>query len=396
MIVKHPELNVYNKVNSAFTFRSNSEKTAMKSTQKTASSTELFLYGGIGAKDNSTADFISQFKNAESKFSQINLRINSTGGDVFDGITIYNTIKNSTSDVYIYVDGLAASMASVIALAGKKIYMSRYAQLMLHKVSGNVNGDAEKLRETASLMDEVEKSIAEIYASRTGLTVEDVNNKFLQRGKDSWFNAKQALQNNLADEIFDGVVSKPNIKSDTEELWSFYQLQISNTLNNNTMELKTTIISQLGLQESATDTEIFNSISAQTKVIADLKSENQNLTEQVTKLQGEMKISHAQKIKEMLDNAIRTNRITEDQRTSYNTLAEANYEAVHNVLNKMTPYKSITAQLATEDEPVEFKTFQEYSEKAPEMLADMKANNPTKYISLYKKQFGKEPKLTIN
>ena len=161
---------------------------------------EILLYGSIGATSKNAAnDFISQFKSLESQHKQINVRINSTGGDVFDGITIYNTIKNSSAAVHVFVDGLAASMASVIALAGKKIYMSRFAQLMLHKVSGNVNGDSEKLRETASLMDEVEKSISEIYASRSGLTVEEVNNKFLQRGKDTWLSAKQALQNNLVD-----------------------------------------------------------------------------------------------------------------------------------------------------------------------------------------------------
>ena len=124
------------------------------------SSAEILLYGFIGSwKDTDSKRFISDFKKLEASHNQINVRINSGGGDVFEGITIYNTLKNSSSEVHIYIDGLAASMASVIALAGSKIFMSRYAQLMIHRVSGSANGDADKLRETASLMDELENMI---------------------------------------------------------------------------------------------------------------------------------------------------------------------------------------------------------------------------------------------
>lgn len=368
----------------------------MNNIQNKSTPAEILLYGTIGASSNATSDFISQFKQLEAKHAQINVRINSTGGDVFDGITIYNTIKNSQSDVAIYVDGLAASMASVIALAGKRIYMSRFAQLMLHKVSGNVNGDADKLRETASLMEEVEKSISEIYASRTGLTTAEVNNQFLQRGKDTWFNAKQALQNKLIDEIFDGVVSKPSVKADAEKLYTFYQLQIQNTLTNSDMELKASIINQLGLQECASDTDIFNSIQAQSKTIADLKIENQNLSAQLSDFQNQLAASQKQKVKDLLDNAIKMHIITEDQRTVYTTLAEANFEATKLALNAIKPYKSIASQLQAESASDEYKTFQEYQEKAPELLAAMKVNDPEKFSALFKKQFGKSPKLNIN
>lgn len=373
-----------------------------KSNLKTLSNSgripEILLYGSIGAASkNATNDFINQFKSLESQHKQINVRINSTGGDVFDGITIYNTIKNSKADIHVYVDGLAASMASVIALAGKKIFISRFAQLMLHKVSGNVNGDSEKLRETASLMDEVEQSISEIYATRTGLSVDEVNNKFLQRGKDTWLNAKQALQNNLVDEIFDGFVSKPTVSNDAEQLWNYYNLQIQNSLNNNEMELKVALINQLGLQESASEADIFNSLQAQTKVIAELKTENQTLTEKVADFQNQLAASQKQKIKDLIDNAVQMHRITDDQRGTYTTLAEANYEATKVALNAITPYKSIASQLINDKvDDVELKSFKDYQEKAPELLAEMKQTNPEKFTALFKKEFGKSPKLTIN
>ena len=127
-------------------------------------SAEILLYGFIGNwKDTDSKQFISDFKKLEAAHNQINVRINSGGGDVFEGITIYNALKNSTATIHIYIDGVAASMASVIALAGSKIFMSRYAQLMIHRVSGSANGDADKLRETASLMDELEKSLLDLH-----------------------------------------------------------------------------------------------------------------------------------------------------------------------------------------------------------------------------------------
>ena len=133
---------------------------------ETGKTAEILLYGYIGNwKDTNSKQFISDLKKLEATNEIINVRINSGGGDVFDGITIYNALKNSSSTIHVYIDGLAASMASVIALAGSKIFMSRYAQLMVHRVSGSANGDAEKLRETADLMTELETSLLKIKST---------------------------------------------------------------------------------------------------------------------------------------------------------------------------------------------------------------------------------------
>ncbi|QQR95611.1 MAG: Clp protease ClpP [Bacteroidota bacterium] len=134
-------------------------------------SAEILLYGFIGNWKNTDSNrFISDLKKLETTNKKINVRINSGGGDVFDGITIYNALKNSKAEINTYIDGVAASMASVIALAGSKIYMSRYAQLMIHRVSGSANGDSDKLRETAKLMDDLSNSLLDIYATKQELT----------------------------------------------------------------------------------------------------------------------------------------------------------------------------------------------------------------------------------
>jgi len=96
----------------------------------------------------------------------------------------------------------------------------------------------------------------------------------------------------------------------------------------------------------------------------------------------------------MIDSAVKSNRITEDQRPTYTSLAEANFEATKVALNAITPYRSIASQLQTTDDlQEEYKTFKEYQQKAPQLLAEIKEKEPEKYKALYKKEFGKNPSL---
>jgi len=359
-------------------------------------SAEILLYGFIGAwKDTDSRRFISDFKKLESTKSKINVRINSGGGDVFEGITIYNTLKNSPVEIDVYVDGLAASMASIIALAGKKIYMSKYSQLMIHRVSGSANGDSEKLRETAALMDELQNSLLDIYATKTGKERATIESTWMQRGKDSWFNANEAVQEKLADGVFDGVITQAAVKASTpEEAWQFYNQQIQNSLNQNSMELLSQFISFYGLNEKATTQDVLAAMQSQSNENRDLKNENEILKKQNTEFQSQLQETQKQKVKDLIDVAVKSNRITEDQRSTYTSLAEANFDATKTALNAITPYKSITSQLQTTDDPQEqYKTFKEYQQNAPQLLAEMKEKEPEKYRALYKKQYGKNPSL---
>lgn len=358
-------------------------------------SAEILLYGFIGNwKDTDSARFISDFKKLESTHNTINVRLNSAGGDVFEGITIYNTLKNSPAEINIYIDGLAASMASVIALAGSKIYMSRFAQLMIHRVSGSANGDADKMRETANLMDELEKSLLSIYAEKTGMSAEEIQGAWMQRGKDTWFNATDAVKQKLVDEIFDGVIKKsPKKKDNAKDVWQFYNLQIENTLNNNDMQILNQFKSMYGLPETATEQDVLAAFQSQTNKSRELKDENEKLKLQNTEFQNQLQASQKQKVQDLVDGAIKSNRITEEQRSTYVALAEGNYDATKVALSAITPYRSIASQLqTTSDDAPEYKTFREYQEKAPQLLAEMKDKEPAKYQALYKKEFGKNSK----
>ena len=143
-----------------------------------ADKTEIWIYEQIGedfwSGDGTTAkSFQKELSGIKAK--QIDLHVNSPGGDVFDGLTIYNLIKQHPANVTTYIDGLAASIASVIALAGDKIIMAENALFMVHNPYGHTMGSADEMRKMADVLDKVKDSIALAYTNKTGKTEDEIN-----------------------------------------------------------------------------------------------------------------------------------------------------------------------------------------------------------------------------
>lgn len=130
--------------------------------------------------------------------SQIDVHINSGGGDVFEGVAIYNYLKNHSAKVIVHVDGLAASIASIIAMAGDKIIMGEGAFMMIHDPLTGVIGNAEQMRKTADILDNVGGSMAGVYATKTGNSVEKIRELMLA---ETWLNAKEAVDLGFATSI---------------------------------------------------------------------------------------------------------------------------------------------------------------------------------------------------
>ncbi|MCA1452847.1 Clp protease ClpP [Bradyrhizobium sp. BRP22] len=128
----------------------------------------------------------------------ITLRINSPGGDVFDGVAIHNAIKNHKAKVTAHVDGIAASIASYIAMAADKIVMPSNAFMLIHNASGFVMGDADDMRTIAADLDRIDKSIAATYVARTGSSAAKV--KALMK-EDRLMDAAEAKELGFADEV---------------------------------------------------------------------------------------------------------------------------------------------------------------------------------------------------
>ncbi|QQR95610.1 MAG: hypothetical protein IPJ93_02395 [Bacteroidota bacterium] len=216
----------------------------------------------------------------------------------------------------------------------------------------------------------------------------------MQRGKDSWFNATEAISQKLVDAIFDGVISKQALKKDNpEEVWKFYNLQIENSLRTNDMNILNRFITLFGLPESVTEQDVVAAYQNQANQLKDQKIENEKLKNENDDFKTQIQAFQKQKVQDLIEDAIKSNRITEEQRSTFTALAESNFNATKVAINSIAPYKSITSQIQTaSDGTVDYKTFREYQENAPEILAEMKFKDTSKYNALFKKEYGKLPK----
>src|SRR5207249_2751683 len=140
---------------------------------------EMIVYTPIGESwDGSgvTASAIKDQIDQSKGFNKILVRVNSPGGDAFEGITIHNLLRAQKVPIQVCVDGIAASAASIIAMAGDDIVMSSgNSMMMIHNAAGLCVGNAADLRKLADVLDKVSVSIGQTYVSKTGKTVEDIS-----------------------------------------------------------------------------------------------------------------------------------------------------------------------------------------------------------------------------
>ena len=134
---------------------------------------DIYIYDEIGYWGVTARQFVNDLK-ALGDITHINLHINSPGGDVFDGIAIFNALKHHGAAITVHIDGLAASMASVIAMVGNPVIMPENTMMMVHKPWGGTVGNADDLRESADFLDRNEAMLLSIYAKKTGKSISDL------------------------------------------------------------------------------------------------------------------------------------------------------------------------------------------------------------------------------
>lgn len=164
---------------------------------------ELLIYGDIGESwfgDSVTAaDLVKQLQ--EIKATTINVRINSYGGSVSDGIAIFNALRRHPAEVHTSVDGVAFSIASLIAMAGDKVAMASNAMLMVHAPWGAAQGNAAEMRQYADTLDKFAEAMATAYVSKTGEKKSTEIDALLKDGQDHYYSAEEAKEFGFVDEI---------------------------------------------------------------------------------------------------------------------------------------------------------------------------------------------------
>jgi ATP-dependent Clp endopeptidase proteolytic subunit ClpP len=180
------------------------------------SETELLLYGVIGMDfwtgDGITSkDVAEQLQQAGDK--SLRVRINSPGGDVFEGLGIYTALSQYAGDVAVQIDSLAASAAAVVAMAGDTIEIAPAALMMIHDAWGLLVGNAQDAREFADVLDKIDTQIAGTFAGQTGKSAEDIRKAM---DAESWYTAEEAVAFGLADGIL-ADKKKPDEEDPDEE-----------------------------------------------------------------------------------------------------------------------------------------------------------------------------------
>ena len=163
--------------------------------------TEVLIYDEIGAYGVTAKGFLAEF-GALPADAAIDLRLNSPGGSVFDAVAIYNALKRHAGEITVWIDGIAASAASYIAMAGDRVVMPENAFLMIHDPSGLVMGTAEDMRATADALDKVKGSLIQGYAAKSGAADEEIA---ALMAAETWLDAKDALDLGLIDRMAEPV-----------------------------------------------------------------------------------------------------------------------------------------------------------------------------------------------
>ena len=164
----------------------------------------VYIYGTIGEDwwspedENRAKDFAQTLDSLSPK--PLDNRIDSAGGDVYEGFAIASAIQRYEGDTHAYVDGMAASAASYIALMADKVTMNDYAMLMIHNAWCYTAGNRDELRDTAERLEALDNTIAGIIASRSALSLDEVRDAM---SAETWYTGEDALAAGMCDEVIE-------------------------------------------------------------------------------------------------------------------------------------------------------------------------------------------------
>lgn len=175
-------------------------RTRMSASEQTT--LELLVYDEIGENywdgGGVTARSVAQAIKDAGVFDRILVRVNSPGGSAFEGVAIYNLLRSQAKPIDVLVDGLAASAASVIAMAGDTIGVGLGAMIMIHNAATFAYGDGPLLRQVADTLDNISQTIGGIYVTKSGQSAEDVK---IMMDAETWMGAKEAVEKGFATKI---------------------------------------------------------------------------------------------------------------------------------------------------------------------------------------------------
>lgn len=310
-------------------------------------------------------------ENYKDQVKCINIRINSIGGSVADGLSIVSAILNSEIPCNTYIDGMAYSMAGVIAICGNKKYMADYATFMMH----NANGGSDE-----EVLNLITNSLAKIFERNTNLTLDKCKDLM---NKETWMTADECLNLGIVDEIIQTKKMKPAMNSTLKELHAIYNKVITKT------ETKMNKLTDLlKLSNEASEDAIIDAVNAKDARIAELETSIANQSAELKSLKDANDAAIQTAKVELVENAVKEGKIAVASKEIYLTSNKSN-EELKDVFSKLTPaYTPIFDNKQKQTPGVagrENWTFNDWSKNDPKGLSEMQANDKATFDALISK-----------
>lgn len=363
----------------------------IKNIAEDSSEATILLYDQIGSTINGDgtisygidgSSFAKEMQYLQDKCNKINVRINSIGGSVLDGYAIISSIINSKVPCDTYIDGLAASIAGVIAISGKKVYMMDYGTLMLHNPQGG--GDR-------ALLDLVKDTLVTLFSNRTSQDAEIVSKMM---DKETWMCAVEAKEKGMVDEI---ISSGKKIKIRESE--SLYNMALIYNKLINPKKKMNLITNKLGLDENSSEEVIVSKIEELSNLVEEAKAENERIKSELASAQEQLSTIEAEKEAHKLaeiEEMVNSFNVKEEDKEATIELAKVNFEAVKNMLSKQTvkepvkvfDFKNVVTPKGTEDRST--WTIRDWEKKDPKGLANIKNSTPEVYNEMFNAHYKKQ------
>lgn len=365
----------------------------------TAENSEILIYGYIGQWDEvDYKGFQDTFRSLLKQNKNVTVRIHSGGGSVYEGLAIYDLMRSSDAHIEVIVEGMAASMASVLALGGDTIKMTENAFFMMHAPSGGYWGQKEGFKSYIQQLETCENRLKEIYKERTQAG-DEIIESWMKPNVDTWLDATQCLEMNICDEVLTPIKKRTFETQDLsgksiEEIFAAYQGEIPTNANskNQNIIMKEQILTMLALAgiahtltASSTEEDFAKKLEG---IFADAKKAN-SLQEQLTAIQR--KDAEA-----LVAQALRDGKIKPDEKQEWIQNALDYPELTKKSLDRMAGIVDVNAGLSKQPPSVEGQheslknradwDFAKWQKEDPKGLQKLSEEAPEAFKELFNKK----------
>lgn len=364
------------------------DKTYIDSVNESSREAVIRLYGSIGTKVD--GDYFAQELASLDRMNLdlVKLRLNSPGGNVFQAMSIVSAILSMNTPVYVYVDGVAASMAAVIAVSADTVYMMDYAKMMIHDPYFVDSGDkalSAKQRKTLNKLTDMLRRIL----SRRG---QDETTVAKLMREETWFSAEEAKAAGLCDQIISSLRNE-YMDLDPQQLVAAIETEYQSLNNQTQMEkinLSAEAIVALGsksgqMDESAVSAAIVSAVAAKDNEIAVLKAAKEKAEAEVARLKKEKEDAVAAEASDFADQLVKTGKIAADAKEATVEMYKANPENARKIFGGVpgrSKLSDMVGKKTADSSRYASKSWDELDKAG--LLAELKASDPDLYDQKYK------------